>query len=179
MALLDADGTFYDGYESRAVIENKVSIIKRRHFYDGQGISLMRAMGMRILFVSGEGEPLNSHIEKFNNLPSCESGDWDKIDFCTRVHGQGKVDAIESWLESNGFKWSECIYVGDDLNDLKAMSKLKAEGGVVFAPANATRKIKEVADHILEKSGGHGALRELSELILDARGIDESTLSPT
>lgn len=176
VALLDADGTFYDGYETMGASDGKVTIFKRRHFHDGQAISFLRALGIRVLFISGEGEPLNNHIEKFNNLPSVKSGDWEKIELATKVSGQGKVEAINDWLEKNDFSWSECLYMGDDVNDLEAMEKVKKEGGVVVAPANATRKVKEVADHITEKRGGHGAIRELAEMVLDARGVDESTL---
>lgn len=180
VALLDADGTFYDGYESRANIGDRVAIVKRRHFHDGQGLSFMRAVEIRILFVSGDGsEILQSHVDKFNDLPSCKSGEWAKIEFCSKVAGQGKIDAINEWLKKLEVNWNECIYVGDDVNDLKAMAKVQEEGGIVFAPANATRRVKEIADYVLEKSGGHGAIRELSELILDAHGVDESTLSPS
>ena len=80
--LLDADGTFYDGTEMRAVICDKEIVFKRRHFHDGQGLSFLRGIGLKILFVSGEGDPLNYHIKKFNNLPSVISGDWDPIEYC-------------------------------------------------------------------------------------------------
>ena len=58
------------------------------------------------------------------------------------------------------------------------MLRVKKEGGIVFVPNNATRRVKEVADHALDKKGGRGSLRELAEIILDVRGVDESTLPP-
>jgi len=177
--LLDADGTFYDGSETRSVLDGKVIVSKRRHFHDGQGLSFFRAIGVRILFVSGEGEPLNSHVEKFNNLPSAKNGQWAPIDVLTRVSGKGKVEGIDQWLHDNGFDWSQCLYMGDDVNDLAAMGKTRQSGGVVIAPSNATRKVRKIADLITGKAGGHGAIRELAEIVLDARGVDESTLSPS
>jgi 3-deoxy-D-manno-octulosonate 8-phosphate phosphatase (KDO 8-P phosphatase) len=178
--ILDADGTFFDGYETRAIMpDNKVTIYKRRYFPDGQGLSFVRALGIRVLFVSGEGEPLESNIEKLNNLPSVKNGSWSKIEMYSKKSGQGKVEAINEWLTKNDFDWNNCLYVGDDINDYKAMLKVKSGGGIVIAPNNATRKIKEVAHFVTEKAGGRGAIREISEIILDAKGVDESVLPPS
>ena len=56
------------------------------------------------------------------------------------------------------------------------MNFIKSGGGLTIAPANATRKIRALADIVTKNSGGHGAIRELSEMILDARKIDEKDL---
>jgi len=174
--LLDADGTFFNGQETRKLRDGEIAISKERSLQDGQGLSLLRALGIRILFVSGEGEPLDSIIEKLNKLPSVKSGKWHAIDLVTRVSGQDKVESIKAWLKESNIEWRECIYMGDDINDLKAMSRIKQEGGVVFAPANATRKVKEMADVITMADGGRGAIREMTEIVLDSKGINESTL---
>jgi len=173
--LLDADGTFYDGFETRTVDADRILISKRRHFHDGQGLSFMRAIGLRILFVSGEGELLASHVRKFNELPSVKDGQWSEIEFCERVSGQSKIDAVERWLTKHGLQWSQCLYMGDDVNDLAAMRKVKEASGMVIAPANATRSVLAIADHVTKRVGGAGAIREVAEMIIDARGVDEVT----
>mgnify|MGYP003394361273 CR=1 FL=1 len=135
-----------------------------------------RAIGIGIFFVSGEGEPLASIIQKLNELPSVKSGLWTAVGSIEYASGAGKVEGIEAWLQKKGFVWSECVYIGDDVNDYQAMKKVKESGGVVVVPANAAKRIRPLADIILRRSGGAGAIREFSELVVEIRGIDEVTL---
>lgn len=183
--LLDADGTWFDGHETRLVIPSQdgkndiVAVTKRRHFHDGQGLSFLRGIGIRVKFVSGEGQPLQSIVEKLNALPSVKSGAWAPVDLSVGKVGKGgKIAALDEWLSQNNFQWGQCVYMGDDINDYPPMCKIHEAGGVAIAPANATRKIREAAHIITEKAGGYGAIREFAELVLDLRDIDEITLPP-
>lgn len=172
--ILDVDGVFFTGEENRMVLPtSEVSIVKTRSHQDGQGLSFLRALGIKILFTTGEGEPMNSVVKKLNTLPSVISGKWDTVSlFTNQLSKEGKVPAIEFWLEENGLTWKDTVYIGDDRTDFEALNK----SGFKIAPANATRMIQNIADHILEKEGGKGAIREFAELVLDVRGINESTL---
>ncbi|MBC7836234.1 HAD hydrolase family protein [Acetobacteraceae bacterium] len=171
--MLDADGVWFTGHEYRAVIDGKVSIMKKRHFHDGQGLSFLRALGIKIVFATGEGEPLVSIVEKINDLPSVRSGEWASVELITdELKKDGKVPSLEAWMHKHGITWAECAYLGDDRTDLEAMQKV----GLKVAPQNARRLIKKIADINLETAGGEGAVREFTELVLDARGIDEATL---
>lgn len=172
--ILDVDGVLFSGQESRATLsDGTVGVLKTRSLIDGQGISFLRALGIKVLFASGEDEPLKSIVEKINELPSVLSGNWEPVEcFTNQKKKEGKVPVITSWLEKHDLTWSECVYIGDDRTDLEAMSL----AGLKVAPANATRMIKKIADIVLEKEGGNGAIREFAELVLDARNIDESTL---
>lgn len=177
--LFDADGVLFDGQEWRGVDPEtgRTVIMKSRHFVDGQGISFLRAIGLRIAFISGEsGGPLLSTVEKWNRLPSVKKRAWGKIDIISKKLGVDKVDAIAVWLMKSGYDWSECAYIGDDVNDRQAMQKVRSAGGLVIVPANATRRIITLGNIILAHAGGHGAIREFTEMVLDARGIDELEL---
>ncbi len=68
--------------------------------------------------------------------------------------------------------------MGDDINDFESMQAINSAGGITIAPQNATRRIKGIAQTTTTKSGGNGAIREFAEMILDARGQDESTFPP-
>ena len=57
-------------------------------------------------------------------------------------------------------------FVGDDLNDLV----VRAQVGVLAAPADACKPLRQQADLVLRRRGGQGAVRELAERILKARG---------
>lgn len=174
--LLDADGVWFTGDEIRGTLSSGESIVfKSRHFHDAQGLSFLRGIGMRVVFVSGEGEPLQSIVKKINELPSVRSGAWAPVEIFTGKLKLGdKVSTIEAWLTENGFTWSDCMYVGDDRNDVEPMKKV----GLAVCPGDARRLVKPLAHLVLKAGGGKGAIRELAEMILDARGIDESTLPP-
>jgi 3-deoxy-D-manno-octulosonate 8-phosphate phosphatase (KDO 8-P phosphatase) len=173
--ILDADGVWFDGYESRSVMPDKsVVITKRRHFHDAQGLSFLRGLGIKVVFATGEGEPLQSIVEKINDLPSVKSGEWAPVSlFMGELKKGGKVESLEAWFAANGLTWEECVYIGDDRTDLEAMQL----AGLKVAPANARRLITKIADVVLTKNGGEGAVREFAEMVLDARGVDEATLS--
>ena len=64
-----------------------------------------------------------------------------------------------------GNDWSEVCYVGDDVVDLGALSR----AGVAVGVANAIDEVKAVADYVTEREGGHGAVREVIDMILKAQ----------
>lgn len=172
--MLDADGVWFTGAEGRLVLPGgEVVVAKTRDHQDGQGLSFLRALGIRVVFASGEGEPLNSVIAKLNALPSAAAGAWPPVEcFTNELKQGGKAASLEVWLKKHGLTWAECVYIGDDRSDLEAMQK----AGLKVAPHNAARVIQKVADLVLACEGGHGAVREFAEMVLDARGIDEAGL---
>jgi len=172
--ILDGDGVWFTGEEYRAVMpDGKTVVMKSRHHHDGQGLSFLRAIGLKVLFATAEGQPMGSVVEKLNNLPSVTSGKWEKLSVLMDLKEQGtKVDAIERWLSEQGLTWNECAYIGDDRTDLESMQK----AGLAVTPGNGQRLIKTIAQVILTKEGGRGAVREFAEMVLDARNIDEKTL---
>jgi 3-deoxy-D-manno-octulosonate 8-phosphate phosphatase KdsC-like HAD superfamily phosphatase len=193
--LTDWDGCHTNGTETRIVIPKytvhvpmdigapkemeipqQTGILKSRSLCDGQGVSFLRAIGIEIVIVSGEKEPLNTIIQKWNELPSCQSGAWKPVKLFSGKIGQGnKVDSISEWLSQHEYEWSDCAYFGDDLNDVGPMRKAY----VTIAPKNAQRCIAKIPGVIItSKYGGDGAMREIAETILDCRGIDEASLAP-
>lgn len=172
---LDADGVFFDGQEQLGNIDGKIVVFKSRSYQDGQGISFLRSLGIKIIFISGEEEPLRSIIEKVNSLPSVKEGKWSPIEFFTNKK-INKLQTMQNWLKENKMNLVESAYMGDDMNDLECLKVMQKEG-LSICPQNATRPIKKVSDVITQKSGGHGAIRELVEKILDARNINEESLS--
>lgn len=172
--ILDADGVWFSGEEHRFVMaDGEVVIGKSRHFHDGQGLTFLRALGIKVVFATGEGQPLNSIVEKINAIPSTASGEWAPVALFTgELKKGGKVASLEAWMQREGLTWSECAYIGDDRTDLEAMML----AGLKVCPADATRLIKKIADIALTKNGGAGAVREFAEMVLDAWGIDEATL---
>ena len=58
------------------------------------------------------------------------------------------------------------LCVGDDLNDLPVLTQV----GLACAPADAVEEVKQVCHFVAEKKGGCGAVRQITEFILNARG---------
>ena len=88
---------------------------------------------------------------------------------------QGHLDKIEPWEKicaTVGVEDDEVCYMGDDLPD----TPLIRRAGLGVAVANARSEVKSVADYVTITPGGEGALREVIELILKARGQWEAVL---
>lgn len=173
---VDADGVYFDGQEMRSVVGGAVVIGKQRSLQDGQGVSFLRELGLTIVFVSGDGDPLSSIVEKINGLPSAKSGRWKPVVFAPE--GASKADRITAWSSESGVPLSSCAYFGDDVDDLSAMQRIKDAGGVSIAPQNATRRIREVVDTVTNARGGSGALREFADMLIDAYNRDEREFPP-
>ena len=75
---------------------------------------------------------------------------------------------LRTYREANNLSREEVLYVGDDLWDLEAF----AEVGVRVAVADAVSAVRTAADWVTECRGGAGALREIADAIVEAKGID-------
>lgn len=194
--VLDADGVIWDGTETRSARWVRepdpagdgwdrvevANVSKSRDLRDGQGISFLRALGIRVLVASAESDLLAPLVAKLNGLPSYRSGAWPRVDVLTGLRG-GKVEAITTWLAntqtditpsiSRNLQWDDVVYVGDDRTDLEVMRRAR----MVVVPSDAQRCAVRLAHVQLTKPGGRGAIRELAELVCDARGVDESSLA--
>lgn len=73
-----------------------------------------------------------------------------------------KVPALEAWLAQQGLEWGHCLYVGNDVNDAAAM----ARAGLSACPCDAHPEILAMADWVLPKPGGRGALRAMCDALL-------------
>lgn len=170
--VFDGDGVFFTG---RVLISpERGEAFKERSHVDGQGISLLRAAGLRVALISGEKTGFIEKIgEKLNSLPSVKEGKWPEIAIFVGPQGKNKVGSIEKWLEEIGVDWSECAAMGDDLADYQLLEK----AGVAVAPAQAETVIKEITDYIAPREGGNGAIRDFCNLILKAKEIDQRSLT--
>ena len=82
-------------------------------------------------------------------------GHIEKIPLFDQIMAEAKVEP------------SEVAYIGDDLTDVVIMRRV----GLSFATANARAEVKHCASAITEAAGGSGAVREVIEVLLKARGV--------
>ena len=69
-------------------------------------------------------------------------------------------------LQEKGVGWHEVLYMGDDLPDVPVMRRV----GIPVSVANGVAEVKAVASYVTGRVGGYGAVREVVELLLKARG---------
>lgn len=171
-AVFDGDGVFFTGRV--LVLPEKGEYLKERSHVDGQGISLLRSAGIRVALVSGEATGFIEVVgKKLNDLPSVREGKWPPIGIFTGPQGKDKVLAIGQWLTDAGIAWNECAAMGDDISDYALLEKV----GFAAAPKQAEEAIKKIAHWIAPREGGNGAIRDLCNLILLAKGIDPTGLA--
>ncbi|HEY2348699.1 MAG TPA: HAD hydrolase family protein [Puia sp.] len=79
---------------------------------------------------------------------------------------EDKVKKLEAYLNENRVSWSETLYMGDDIPDLKPMQK----AAMPCAPADAAPEILEIARYISAQHGGKGCVRDVIEKLLRLHG---------
>ena len=85
-----------------------------------------------------------------------------------------KGAAVGELLRAENIAAEKAAFMGDDLPDIAGMRAV----GVAFAPTNAEAEVLRVADYITRRGGGQGAVREVSDLILAARGGGGGDFAP-
>jgi len=145
--IMDFDGVHTD---NRVIInqDGTEAVICDRG--DGFGIEMLRKQNMRLLILSKE-----------QNIVVAKRAEKLKIEV---IHGvDDKVSILESWLKENKLTWSEIAYIGNDLNDIGCIEK----SGMGFCPSDSHPKVKEMSDVILSRDGGKGAIREMSDILIN------------
>ena len=128
---------------------------KRFCFADIMGVSLARRAGLGLALISGEDSPLVDRYAQKMHIKHVVKGCRDK------------AAALREYATSADIDLSQICFMGDDVNDLPAMRI----AGCSAAPANASREVLAQADFIAQKTGGNGAVRELIDALLAARGL--------
>ena len=83
-----------------------------------------------------------------------------------RQYAKDKIKALDEILAAAGVSANECAYIGDDVADIPVMQRVE----LAVAVADAVEETKQAAHYVTELNGGHGAVREVTDLILKAQG---------
>jgi 3-deoxy-D-manno-octulosonate 8-phosphate phosphatase (KDO 8-P phosphatase) len=152
---LDVDGVLTDNAVFVGEVDGRRVEFKRFDIQDGLGHRLLAHAGLEVVWVSGRQSAATS-------MRGAELG----VSVVLQVPADGKVAAIQSLLEERGLEWEALAFVGDDLADLPVLER----AGLPIAVANAMPEVKKVAAHVTNAAGGHGAVREVIDGLLQARG---------
>jgi len=155
LLLLDVDGVLTDG---RIIYNDNGMQTKEFNARDGLGIKLLLKAGIPVAIVTGRCSKALQH--RCNNL-----GITDIYDGITDKRG-----LLEDIQKRFNLTADRIAFVGDDLPDLGLMARV----GLAIAVADAHARVRQKADWITSAQGGDGAVREICEAILQARGIWEN-----
>ena len=155
LVVLDVDGVLTDNELFIGEAQGERIELKRFNVQDGVGIHLLRFASIPVAILSGRQSAATSHRAR-------ELGITDVIQDPTA----SKLPRMLSLLEEKGIGWQEVLYVGDDLPDVPVMRKV----GIPVSVANGVAEVKAVAAFVTERPGGYGAVREVVEALLKARG---------
>jgi len=159
--LMDVDGTMTDGGVTLLSQTEEVALeIKTFDAHDGQGLTLAHTAGLRTGCITGrQSSALLRRAREMN------------MEFIYMKQPL-KMPAYEEILEKAGVPESAVAYIGDDLPDLPVMRR----AGLAVAVGNAVPEVKKAAHYTTKARAGHGAIREVVELIFKSKGFWEAML---
>ncbi|MFH0792969.1 MAG: HAD hydrolase family protein [bacterium] len=149
LLLLDVDGTMSD----KGIFIGDREDIKRFDVRDGAAVFYARWMGLRVAMVSGRA---SKAVTRRATELEIKDVYQDSLD---------KVPVLEKLLVKYKLHPKEVLHMGDDLTDLPIFKRV----GVGVAVADAVPEVKKRAHYVTRLPGGHGAVREVVEMVLKAQ----------
>ncbi|MCK4851817.1 MAG: HAD-IIIA family hydrolase [Candidatus Omnitrophica bacterium] len=158
LLLLDVDGVLTDG---RLIYGNYGDELKNFDVNDGLGIFLVKKAGIRCVILTARASRVVTRRAKELRI--------DKV-----YHNfHYKINALESIKKRFKTADDEICFVGDDLIDIPVLKR----AGLAVCPPNAMEEVKPFAHFLTTKNGGRGAVREVCDLLLRARGLWDKVTS--
>jgi 3-deoxy-D-manno-octulosonate 8-phosphate phosphatase (KDO 8-P phosphatase) len=88
------------------------------------------------------------------------------------VGSKDKVADLEEILAEAGVAAEECAFIGDDVGDIEIMKRV----GLAIAVADAAPEVISQVGYVTNAAGGHGAVREVIDLLLGFKRNDSDRL---
>jgi 3-deoxy-D-manno-octulosonate 8-phosphate phosphatase (KDO 8-P phosphatase) len=153
MLLLDVDGVLTDGTFERHGKEE----VKRFHSRDGIGLTLAKRAGIKLGLISGRVSPFVAARARELEMQFVRLGEDDKL------------AAFNDALRQEGLTPEEVAFMGDDIPDLPVLTRV----GLSATVSDAHSEVRTRVDYVTRARGGYGAVRELIDQILIAKGLLE------
>ena len=147
LLILDVDGVLTDG---KLYISDDSTVIRAFDVKDGYGVHYIIKNGIRVAIISGKDENSIRHRAKTLGIRELFLGSRDKL------------KPYNILKQKFNLKDEEISYIGDDVFDIPILEKV----GFSCCPSDAVEDVKKVCDYICKRSGGNGAVREITDLIV-------------
>lgn len=151
VVFLDVDGVLTDG---GLLFSETGETLKRFNTLDGHGLKMLQKAGITPVVITGrDSKALRVRLQALG---------------ITHAHfgTEEKLEPAEQTLRDLGLGWAQAAAMGDDWPDLPVMVR----SALACAPANAQVEVCARAHYVTRAQGGHGAVRELCDLLLVASG---------
>lgn len=151
LLLMDVDGVLTDA-KLYYVPDSQGRMIETKGFDAQDGIALqwLTWKGIRTGVISGRESPATAERARQVNMTYVYQGHIEKIPILEQILADAKIDA------------QDVAYAGDDLTDVVIFRRV----GLSIATGNARDEVKRAAHYVTQARGGHGAIREVAELLL-------------
>jgi 3-deoxy-D-manno-octulosonate 8-phosphate phosphatase (KDO 8-P phosphatase) len=157
MLVLDVDGVLTDG---RLYFDNQGNELKAFCTRDGLGMRILQDHGTTLALITGRQSEIVSHRAAQLGIEHVYQGRNDKL------------NAFNELLSNTGMDEQQTCYAGDDWIDIPVLDR----AGLAVTVADADPVVKDRVHWITSRKGGDGAVREICDLILAARGLDQHVL---
>lgn len=155
--VLDVDGILSDGF---VTLTNSGDELKSFDIRDGLGMKLVQKAGIKVIIITGR---------KSNIV------DKRMTDLGVDLLFQGREDkgvALREACAQLNIAAEDCLYMGDDWPDLSAF----AIAGMKVTVPNGHVEVRRRADLVTQAYGGRGAVREICDMLLTAKGVYQELL---
>jgi len=159
LLVLDVDGILSDG---KLYFANSGEEIKAFYTMDGLGLKMLMQAGIEVALITGRKSEIVEIRASNLGIRHVFQGSDEKLDI---------LDAL---LEKQDLDYARVAYAGDDLPDLACIKKVQL--GITVP--NGHFLLKESADAVTTREGGHGAVREICDWILQAQGKFDDAVKP-
>jgi len=146
------DGTIWFGPDGDS--------LKGFNTLDGHGLKMLAGAGVEVVIISGRSSPAVRHRAANLGITT------------VLLSVENKREAMRELAAERGIAMEHCGYMGDDIVDLQVLRAC----GFSAAPANAHFFVRQHVAWVAEADGGRGAVREVCEYLLDARGALDALL---
>jgi 3-deoxy-D-manno-octulosonate 8-phosphate phosphatase (KDO 8-P phosphatase) len=154
LLLMDVDGVLTDG-RLYYVPDPQGKMAESKGFDSQDGIALqwLTWKGIKTGVISGRESPATTERARQVKMSYVYQGHIEKVPILEEILADAKIDA------------RDVAYAGDDLTDVVILRRV----GLGIATGNARDEVKRAAHYVTEARGGHGAIREVAELLLKAQ----------
>lgn len=155
LLILDVDGVLTDG---SIILDNEGNELKAFHVRDGHGIKMLAKAGVQVAIITG----------RYSKVVERRARELGITEVYQRCHI--KTVALEHIIGKYGLTEREVAYVGDDIVDIPVFKRV----GMPIAVNDATDEARNFAAMVTKNGGGRGAVREICDLLLKAKGLWET-----
>lgn len=159
LMVFDVDGVLTNG---QLYYGPSGETMKAFNALDGQGIKLLQRAGVATAIISARQSAILTQRCIDLNIQHLYQGAHDK-----RI-------AFSQLLKDTGISTAKCGFIGDDVIDLPVLLQV----GFAASVSNAHAEVRARVHYVTQAAGGHGAAREICDLILRARGQYDALLAP-